>query len=83
MYQNFTKLRHCHNYTTRNSEYNFWIPPIKGQQKDTFFYNAIKDWNALPNDIKSNKNFNNFKSNVKEYLTGYYSTSPTETFLYY
>lgn len=42
LYKNFTKLRHCHNYMTRNSEYSFWVPTVKGQQKETFYFNGNK-----------------------------------------
>ena len=83
VYPNFTKVRHCHNHFTRNSEYNFWVPPVKSQQKDTFYYNGIQNWNILPNNIKSIKNFNRFKISVKEYLTENFSAASSESFLYY
>ncbi|CAG2211418.1 unnamed protein product [Mytilus edulis] len=52
MYSNFTKVRHLHHHFTRNSEYNFWVPPVKSQQKDTFYFNGIQDWNMLPINVK-------------------------------
>ena len=68
MKNNFTKVRDCHQYFTRSSEFNFWVPPIKGQQKTTFYYNGIIDWNSLPNNLKSIQNIYDFKSKVKKYL---------------
>lgn len=69
MKQSITKLRDCHIYNTRHSEYNFWVPAVIGQQKDTFYYNGIKNWNSLPNDVKAIKNHKLFKSKVKDFLT--------------
>ena len=43
-------------------------PPIKGGESTTFFYSGIKDWNSLPDPIKSCNNKNSFKINVKKYL---------------
>jgi len=69
MHSNFTKIKDCHTYSTRSSEYNFFVPPVKGQQTLSFYYNAIKDWNILPNDLKSNQNLHSFKSGVKDFLS--------------
>jgi hypothetical protein len=44
--------------------YNFFVPPINGQQTLTFYYNAIKDWNLLPNALKNNKNLDEFNLNL-------------------
>ena len=69
MKENFTKVRDCHHYFTRSSEYNFFVPPVKGQQLHTFYYNGIKDWNSLPVSLKSIKNTEAFKSGVKTFLS--------------
>ena len=49
-------------YGTRSINSNLCIPPIKGGESTTFFYSGIKDWNSLPDQIKScnNKNSVNF-----------------------
>ena len=47
---------------------NFTIPIIKSCQDQTFYYNAIKDWNALPSSIKQLNNKYSFKTNVKQHL---------------
>ena len=51
--QNFSRVSECHSHRTRGSAYNFKIPPFKGCDSQTFYYNAILDWNNLPEDIKS------------------------------
>ena len=47
---------------------NFTIPYIKSCQDQTFYYNAIKDWNALPSCIKQLNNKYSFKTNVNNIL---------------
>ncbi len=37
---------------TRSSQWNFNVPNIKGIESNTFYFNAIKDWNSLPNNLK-------------------------------
>ena len=46
---------------TRAKAYNFQVPKIN---TDTFAYLTIKDWNSLPENIKSIDNLNNFKQKV-------------------
>ena len=48
-------------YGTRSSNSNFYIPPRKGGESTTFFYSGIKDWNSLPDQIKSCNNKNSVK----------------------
>ena len=65
----FTKVSSVHNYGTRGSRYNFHQPMIKGQAANTFYANAIKDWNNLPVSIKQISQRNVFKKAVKSYLS--------------
>lgn len=83
MYQHFTKVRHKHNHATRNSEYNFWVPPVKSNQKNTFYYNGIIDWNSLPNNIKCIKNLDRFKNSVNDHLMENSGGSSSQPFLFY
>ena len=66
--QNFLRVSECHSYSTRGSAYNFKIPPLKGCDSQTFYYNAILDWNNLPDDIKSIENRTTYKPAVKRHL---------------
>ncbi len=38
---------------TRHSEWNFTVPNVKGVEKNSFYFNAIKDWNSLPEQLKT------------------------------
>ena len=64
MKENVTKTRDCYHHLTRSSEYNFFVPPVKGQQFLTFYYNGIIDWNILPVSLKCIRN-----SEVKDFLS--------------
>ena len=68
MKNNFVRVRDCHSYCTRSSEHNFFVPPVQGMAANTFYYNAIKDWNSLPSNLKNIKNHEIFKKGVKDFL---------------
>ncbi len=53
--------------STRSSEWNFTVPTIKGAESNTFYFNAIKDWNSLPEQLKACKNIASFKQGVKRH----------------
>ena len=63
-----SRVRECHSYCTRSSEYNFFVPTVQGTAANTFYYNAIKDWNSLPFDLKNITNHESFKKDVKDFL---------------
>ena len=65
-------------YGTRSSNSNFYKPPIKGGKSTTFFYSGIKDWNSLPDQIKSS-----FKINVKIFLMLGLGSSFHSEFIFY
>ncbi len=65
---NFTKIADVHTHNTRSSQFNFLVPSVKGCASNTFYYNTILDWNALPPTIKSIPNFLTFKQRVKKHL---------------
>ena len=66
---NFVKINEHHQYNTRSRQYNYVTPKIKGIESTSFFHNAIQDWNSLPEWIKSSKDIQNFKKEVKRHLT--------------
>ena len=41
---------------------------IKGCESESFYYNAILDWNNLPDSIKSISNRKTFKRSIKRHL---------------
>ncbi len=61
---NFHKNR-VSTHRTRGSQGNFVVPNVKGAEGSTFYFNAIKDWNNLPIDIKNCENLGSFKTRVK------------------
>lgn len=49
---NFVKMSDTHNYNTRSSEFNFYTRSVNCYSSNTFHYNAIKDWNSVPRELK-------------------------------
>ena len=66
--QYFLGVADSHSYRTRGSLLNFVVTSIKGCDSHTFYYNAILDWNSLPDDIKSITNKSFYKTAVKRHL---------------
>ena len=66
--EHFIKVNEHHRYNTRSSQFNFVVPKIRGVDCTSFFYNAITDWNDLPNEVKAVKNHDSFKTNLKAFL---------------
>ena len=64
----FFRLSYLHRYNTRGSNFNFHVPRIKTHSSGSFFYNAIANWNRLPDDIKSISLKSVFKRSVKTHL---------------
>ena len=81
--EHFIPVSVQHNYNSRNSKGNFFIPQVDSFTKNTFYYNAIKDWNMLPADIKDVKNKNLFKKKVKFHLTDNMRTVNAAEYVYY
>ena len=68
MFYNFTYVNQTHVHNTRASRYNFMQPPIRGKENGSFFINAIKDWNSLPDNVKGERSKVNFKGSLKTHL---------------
>ncbi len=47
---------------------NFNVPNVKGNESNTFYFNAIKDWKSFPNYRKNCENIHTYKKGVKKYL---------------
>ncbi len=65
--ENFVKTRNILQHT-RSSQWNFNVPNVKGSESNTFYFNAIKDSNSLPNNLKNCENIHTYKNRVKRYL---------------
>jgi hypothetical protein len=81
MSDHFSKISDSHNHNTRRSSHNFVLPRVKGKGSSTFYYNAIKDWNALPDNIKTINSISVFKSSVKKFLKAKALTDETSQFV--
>ena len=69
MKNSFTLVSSSYRNTRSVDNMNFTIPYIKSCQDQTFYYNAIKDWNSLPSSIKQLDNkYSFFKISVKNIL---------------
>ncbi len=55
-------------HMTRCSQWNFIVPNIEGVEGNTFYFNAIKDWSSLPEQLKNCENIAALKKMVKKHL---------------
>ena len=67
--ENFSKVCDNHGYNTRSSLYNFSQSSIKGAESTSFYYNAVYDWNGIPDSVKGCKKIGEYKKRVKIFLT--------------
>ena len=64
---NFVCCADVRSYNTSSSRFNFIVPQCNSVMKQTFLYNGIKDWNELPESIKSTSNCVQYKKAVKKH----------------
>ena len=55
MKEKFVPISEKHMYNSRFSIGNFHVPCDDSYIKKTIYYNAIKDWNSLPINIKKHR----------------------------
>ena len=68
MRDNFIQVSEVHSYSTRHSLHNFKVPSVNNISKSTFYYNAVQDWNQLPENIKNKKTQYGFRKEIKSFL---------------
>ncbi len=61
---NFNASKNRQGMNTRHRACNFALARVMGEEKGTFYYNAIKDWDRL----KVCSNLLSFKSKLKQYM---------------
>ena len=68
--KDFKPVSLVHNYRTRHSVSDFFIPSSDevGVMSYSFRYSAAKAWNDLPPNIKMSTNVNTFKANLRSFL---------------
>ena len=66
----FEELNPTHSYSTRNSVNNALNVPLfrTDRCQQSFIYNAVHQWNRLPNEIKSCSSIKSFKMKCKTNL---------------
>ena len=69
---NFKLVSAAHTYNTRSSSHNFHLSRDLSSFSNGFAFTAIKQWNELPDDIKSITEFRVFKRRLKEFLISQY-----------
>ena len=69
---NFKAVSDAHTYNTRGSTYNFHLSRELSRFSDGFAFTAIRQWNDLPNSIKSISGFQVFKRKLKDHLLSQY-----------
>ena len=57
-----------HAYATCGSDLNY-VPDYANFSPNTFHYTVVREWNALPVNIKSQKTLSGFKRDLKRHLT--------------
>ena len=74
MMESFKGIDDVHNYGTRGSGTDFYMPKIGNPEvlKRSFFFSSIQEWNALPNEIKVLQNEKAFKTKLKEHMSAEY-----------
>ena len=65
---NFKLISVAHTYNTRGSSNNFHLSRELSLFPNGFAFTAIKQWNELPEEIKSIFEFRVFKRRLKQYL---------------
>ena len=68
MKEHFLRISNVHSHNTRGSVFNFQVPRTKSHNAKSFYSNAIKHWNSLPENIKSIRQKHKFKKEAKAHL---------------
>ena len=76
---NFKAISDAHTHNTRGSNFNYVLSRELSLSPTSFSFLAIKQWNELPNDIKSISEFRVFKRKLKEFFISQYDL--TDMFL--
>ncbi len=65
--ENFEKARNRQQQHARNRLWNFSVPNVKGNESNSLiFFHAVKDWNSLPDELKTCENIMFFQKRSKE-----------------
>ena len=64
MMENFKRVDSVHNYSTRGSDTDFFVPKIGNSEvlRKSFYFSSIFEWNSLPHYLKTTRNEKAFKT---------------------
>ena len=79
----FVNVKDFHKYQTRFSEHNFIIADCQGPKSHTFYYSAMKDWNSLPEKLKTIQDNKKFKFDFKTFLQLHNHSKDEVVYMYY
>ena len=65
--RDFHPTSSIHSHSTRGSDPNY-IPDYSNFSPDTFHYTVVREWNALPTSVKSQRILTVFKRELKRHL---------------
>jgi hypothetical protein len=83
LHNNFSLVSKTHSYSCRHSVDSFHVPLVDSFTSTSFYYQAICDWNSLPNNIKLLKNRHSFKKAVKSELIESMKSAEQADFIFY
>ena len=81
MKENFVNVKDFYKYQTVFSEHKFTIPDCQGPKSQTFYYSAIKDWNSLPEKLKTIQD--NKKFMLKKFPQLHNQSKDEDVYMYY
>lgn len=72
-----------HGHNTRKSLFSYLVPRVNSHGKKSFKYNAIKQWNALPLNVKTANSLEAFKIKAKLHIHAEYVKKEKSDFIFY
>ena len=70
--QSINSLNYMHNHNTRNSSLITTPHFNRSTSQRSFMYQAVREWNTLPEHIKNRTNINSFRANLKAHYCSAY-----------
>ena len=64
----FQPIAQSHTHNTRHSSHNYFVSRQVAMSPKSFAFSAIKEWNCLPEPLKSIESLQCFKKRLKEHI---------------
>ena len=69
---NFVSLELVHSHNTRGSDFNYRLSHVMSLAHLSFAFTASKQWNSLPDSLKSISQYHSFKRKLKDFFLSQY-----------